>query len=619
MTAFFPNPLPDELLYSAVARYRDMLRLPNEKMLLESLFGSATMVASVEFTGHVDTWLERLPPGHPLTATAVIRSHTTLPYYRPFLPPDRGSDAEERLRSRGGASVCEILGVRASTVPNPPRLRFCPACATEDRECHGSPCWRRVHQLPGVFLCPRHLNVLWESSVSRSPGVHRHAFVSLAEAIHGHSTPLPVAADFAELLGTLARQSRWLLDETPIPPGLATLNARYRALLAERGWVRGKCQLRMAELRDAFVSGTGRRLLALLGCALPVRSHDAEADDWFARLLRRPRTAHHPLRHLLLMRFLGIQPAEFFALKPSRAPAALIPMPAPVVTCRNRVCSSESAGSRVTAGGARIVSCRRCGFTCMERDGRRLRVLRYGPVWERRLGELVAMPEATLRSIALQLGVDTNTVKRQAQRLGVQRPTWRARHTSSESPADRRKALGRHRKVWEQLRVAHPLEGRSTLRERAPATYTYLRRYDRTWFEQHQPPRARTDCRRPRVDWRARDAEMFVLARAAISRLKGRTRPVRISQRAIAREMGHISLIEQHLDRIPETAAFLRDAVESRVEFAARKVALIGAARAGKDPLPRWILVRRANLRPELLAAVADELELWTSTEGGCP
>jgi hypothetical protein len=229
------------------------------------------------------------------------------------------------------------------------------------------------------------------------------------------------------------------------------------------------------------------------------------------------------------------------------------------------------------------------------------------------------MPKATLRWIALQLGVDANTVKQQAQRLGVQRPTWRARHTSNESPADRRKVLGRHRNLWEQLRIAHPLEGRSTLRERAPATYTYLRRYDRTWFEQHQPPRARTDRRRLRVDWHARDAEMLVLARAAVSRLRDRTGPVRISLRAIAREMGHISLIEQHLDRIPETAAFLRDAVESRVEFAARKVALIGAAQAGKDPLPRWILVRRANLRPELVAAVADELERWTSTEGGCP
>ncbi|MFL5381685.1 MAG: TnsD family Tn7-like transposition protein [Longimicrobiaceae bacterium] len=293
-------------------------------------------------------------------------------------------------------------------------------------------------------------------------------------------------------------------------------------------------------------------------------------------------------------------------------------MPAPMVACRNPVCSSESAGSRVAAGGATIVSCRRCGFTCMERDGRRLRVLRYGPIWERRLGELVAMPEAALRWIALQLGVDATTVKQQAQRLGVQRPTWRVRDTSSESAADRRKALGRHRDVWKQLRIAHPLEGRSTLRERAPATYTYLRRYDRTWFEQHQPPRARPDHRRPRVDWHARDAEMLVLARAAVSRLRDRTRPVRISLRAIAGEMGHVSLIEQHLDRIPETATFLRDAVESRVEFAARKVALIGAARAGKAPLPRWLLARRANLRPELVAEVADELELWTSTEGGC-
>jgi hypothetical protein len=133
------------------------------------------------------------------------------------------------------------------------------------------------------------------------------------------------------------------------------------------------------------------------------------------------------------------------------------------------------------------------------------------------------------------------------------------------------------------------------------------------WFDQHQPTRARPIQRRPRIDWSERDRTLLPAARAAVERLRHQDPPIRLTFGRIAAEIGQASLLQQHLARLPLTRAYLHGVVESRVDYAARKVRRRGAVHraAGTIP-PRWLLVREASLRPELAAAVEDELKHWT-------
>ncbi len=55
MIGFFPDPYPDELLYSAFARFGDRSNYRNVATVAKELFGSSTGVAVIFFPNPLDT------------------------------------------------------------------------------------------------------------------------------------------------------------------------------------------------------------------------------------------------------------------------------------------------------------------------------------------------------------------------------------------------------------------------------------------------------------------------------------------------------------------------------------------------------------------------------------
>ncbi len=612
MTALFPALLPEELLYSVIARYRDTMRFANDRAVLAAIFGSPTGIAVVDLPGRLEALLAHLPPGHGYTAETIIRGHTTLPYYLRFVARHRAAEAVERLRWRGSVGLPDLLGIRASTVPSPTHLHFCPACAETDCAAYGAACWRRVHQLPGVLLCPAHQVPLWRSPVRRTQGEGRNVFRSLERDGRAGAQPIPVPDAGATLLRQLAADSWWLLSTPAEPEGLEGLRLRYRRLLEAHGWTRSAKQVRIGDLREAFLARYEDGMLALLGCGLATRTGE---DDWLARLLRKPRAAQHPLHHLLVLRFLGLSPAEFFAGTPpgfgGGGPAPELRAP-----CTSPVCEPwEGRAALQRAAVPGTVRCERCGFTYRPPRGAGSRrvVLAYGPVWEGRLRALVADPRVSLKGAARTLGVDPRTLQRQARRLGVWREewgTWEKVGPGTRRAESVRATTRRHRAAWLRLRLRHPGDGVQALRGRAPATYSHLYRYDRDWLDAHRPPRPRPVGRVARVDWSARDDELRALAEeAAAAMLRESERPVQIRVTTVARRMGQASLLAQHLDRLPLTAAYLNAVVETPAAFAIRKLRWAAEWFATEGCLPpAWKLVRRAALRAALAAELQEEI-----------
>jgi hypothetical protein len=611
VSALFPTPLSDELLYSVLARYQDRVRFPSQRAVLNTTFGRSTITAVVELPGRIGALLDRLVPGHSYRITDLVRHHTTLPYYARFVAPERVEDALHRMRATGGGGLAEILGIRASTVPTPTHLQFCPDCADHDALVCGEPYWRRAHQLPGVWVCPEHDAVLWRSTVRRRDAFGRHAFRSLSGVLGAGAPLVPPTGDHT-LLRALAADTVWLLSGDLDSEGGSALRARYLAALESRGWMRSRLQVRVSDLREAFVAAYGTRTLAALGCQ--VRSETGE-HDWLARLVRKGRAAQHPLHHLLLVRFLGFSARDFFAAAPP-VHAAGSGGYAGGVSCPNPVCESARTGNRcaVSVRGTNH-RCVACGFTFRpaREPGGRPQVLAYGEVWEARLRKSVADPSLSLRAVARELGVNAKTVQLQARRLRVWRPGWAP--ATKPSPTGRLTALEGatpgHKATWLRLRAEHPEDGVQALRARAPAAYSHLYRYVRAWLDQHRPPRPPAKRRAPRVDWPARDRDVAALvseAAAAMLALPGR--PVRLTRAALARRAGHASLIEQHLDRLPLVAEVLAAKEESRVAHGARKVRWATEQLAAEGTaVEAWTLERTAALRPDLAAQLADVID----------
>lgn len=100
------------------------------------------------------------------------------------------------------------------------------------------------------------------------------------------------------------------------------------------------------------------------------------------------------------------------------------------------------------------------------------------------------------------------------------------------------------------------------------------------------------------MDWKRRDAEYAAAVRTAASRLKDAPgRPVQVTRTAIGRALGAISLLRQKLHKMPLAAQVLAGVVETRKQYAVRRVWWAAELYQREDVLPRdWQLVLRANV-----------------------
>jgi hypothetical protein len=239
-------------------------------------------------------------------------------------------------------------------------------------------------------------------------------------------------------------------------------------------------------------------------------------------------------------------------------------------------------------------------------------VVTRGVAWDQRLTELWADGSASVTAIARELNVDSLTVKRHAKRLGFPLVRSRRRHyrlMELKAPlkgirfytvADAER--GRKRAGWRTLLESNPDMPAHQLRHRDNGLYTWLYRHDRDWLRVHLPPRRADHTRRARLDWVHRDHDMALavqhVASDLLSECDGALRkPKRITSSLLGQRTGHRALLQQHLDRLPETAHCLDTVCESWETFALRRIRWVAACYIRERTVPKqWEFVRRAGI-----------------------
>lgn len=585
-----------ELLYSALARFRDAMRYPTARAVNRAAFGHQG-VAVIDLPGHLDDFSRRTAVGGAaaISADEIVRNHTLLPYYALFTPGQRVAAAQQRMRGASARTLHGSLGIRASCVREVVALRFCTHCLRETRQAYGSGHWLTTHQLPGVLVCPRHGAILRLSPVRRSSSRSRLDYVSLeacrsavpadgigAEELGGcRQLATAIAEDSALLLFTLGREDQWrclVMDRSddPTPVGWRAM----RTLLDRAGYVLPSGRIRLAALRRAVGATLTPKVCAVIGVP-PIG--DEASEDWLARLVRPLQEARHPLLYLSLVRALGYSATDLLAA----------------------VADIATPGHAGSVSSPVERSCRPASEDQPSTSHQR----------ELSLAACVADARMSLRAIARTFGVDPKTVQRRALAIGAWRASWTAKVAMARTvdAAQRRSATReRHRQRWTALYRAHPRESRTRLRSRCPATFSYLYRFDRDWLTTHSPARI-LGAARPsrRVDWPARDALLLRHAREVVAALREVSpRPTRIRPATIAHRMGHATLIAQHGDKLPRTQAYLQRQSESREDFGRRRIAQAAQRLlATEGPVARWRLIRLAGLRPDLASALQPQLD----------
>ena len=163
MTGFMPVIYPDELVYSWFCRYYVHSGYPTNRMALEDILYNRHNNPSKEFLGHLNPEMEQVIKNM-YQIDELILEHTMFPQYARFIECANKKDALYRL----GNDFCDAHQLFSILPRNEgdQYLKYCPVCASEDREQYGEAYWHRKHQIRNMDLCIKHRCKLINSKIT---------------------------------------------------------------------------------------------------------------------------------------------------------------------------------------------------------------------------------------------------------------------------------------------------------------------------------------------------------------------------------------------------------------------------------------------------------------------
>ena len=593
---FFPPLYPDELLYSALARYHTYSGNESFKNTMRDLFGCDTVCSAIDLPCDLDSLSKRIPGNNVISKEKLLQEHTLFPYYSHFIPQERLEKIQFEMYFNKGSSIHMLLGLTANGVKPPRNLRYCTFCVRDNRNQYGIAYWHRSHQLPEVRVCYKHQIQLNESIVPYAQKRNKREFVPLDSITSNISTSVVFVENQISLF--IAENSYYLLS-TKFERSVVIDNIRYSYLkeLQSLDMLSAKGRIKFDKLIPSFNTYYGYDLLELMGCTVESNKN----DTWFHKVLRSSGEVIHPLRHIVLHVFLGMNIASTIK-KGSLINTAANPFGNGPWPCLNKVAShfgekiiSSCAITRCSDTGKPVgtFTCS-CGFVYSRRgpdnseiDQMKIsRIKKFGDVWQTKLYELWEDENLSLREKARQLGVAPQTVKRKAILI-------------SETNKQNSNKVNKVPKELKQIKVKRNewlTFKEEKISPQKKAVYSWLYKHDRDWLMQNRP---KYNINNNRIDWDHRDEEMAKKVRGIANQLKI-IKHIKITKTEIGRKMGTLSLIEKKLEKLPKTKRELEKVVETTEQYQIRRIDIsIEELMGSNEILKVWKIAKKAGLKPD--------------------
>lgn len=598
MLPFFCEPYPDELIYSAVARYHYYSGNRHFRDTLQDIYGIQTVIPSLEIGSRMDLLSSAIGPK--FSPEYLVSRHTVYPYYDPFLSEKRKEDLWKDIRETGNALYSRI-GKSAGGICKRNGIWYCSSCAQEEMIRYGECYFHREHQLQGIAFCHRH-----EVPLTRYPvdpkEQSRIGFIRMDHNMISKLMRRPSDNRFDQLQIELAQMAYQLLQ---IPPGKydhQTVRLRYRQLLFEKDLVTGAGRIRQKELHDAVRAYFSDQILTTLESPLI-----SEEESWLSAVVRKPRKSIHPLRHLLLIHFLtGADVEDFFAISDQEiSPFGRGPWP-----CLNKASNHyhlpvvEQVTIKRDCDSGKPVGVFRCscGFAYSRRGPdrdeadrfRAGRIQEFGPVWTARLRELNKPGTLSLREKARILGVDPKTVTKYSipeQETGI--PVLPQQNTDVPKTVTPCKTL----EVQDEEHIDSTTHGedRSLLQRELAGTDSAVQRGTR-----HE------------VDWAARDLKYIEEAKRIHETLLRAEKTTRLSRSAFLRRMGSTAETALKKGLLPLTQKYLTRVTETVKDYQLRRCQrIIDQMIQEKDVVRVWKVQRKAGIRSAAFQKLRPLLEQY--------
>ncbi len=277
---YLPSLEPDETLYSWSCYVHKVSANVSAEKTSQALYGATHTVRQHELPTRVALLAQEI--GVQLPVADLLRQHTVLRCYLPFIHPEKRDEAFRAAAAGEPFWQRSLLGASRSRAISHP-LRLCAACVSADQEQCGRALWHVQHQLPGAWHCSRHEEPLLLAKSRPKQWLAPEAALSEARPIAAPTGASMIAAGVGAAAG---RQLQ--INATGLRNGAI-------ARLQELGVLHSRHSVRHDRLTAWFKSTDMSRL-----CANSDSGLQALADgSWIASQLWRQKR-NHPARWVVL-------------------------------------------------------------------------------------------------------------------------------------------------------------------------------------------------------------------------------------------------------------------------------------------------------------------------------
>lgn len=237
MVGAFPNPLPDEFMYSIIARYHVRSGNRNFRQTNLDLFHyTSRQLSRLDLPNNLNQLVNNLPVLSKQSVENLLQNHTLYPFYVTFLAPLEAGKVKELMRKKINCSIFEIAKVALDSRDITKKfLKFCPLCFEEETQKYGEAYWHRIHQTPGVLVCPIH-GVLLQDSLINADDLHCHAAAS-ENCVVNNNSAVYTDSTMQKLL-IFAKDIEWLMNNSLPFKDLHWLRNQYQNYLIKAGFMK---------------------------------------------------------------------------------------------------------------------------------------------------------------------------------------------------------------------------------------------------------------------------------------------------------------------------------------------------------------------------------------------
>ncbi|EKU44049.1 Tn7-like transposition protein D [Lysinibacillus fusiformis ZB2] len=593
----------DELLYSALARYHQRSGNLNNKDSALDLFGKKKAYIIPDLTTDLERLFNRAKPFTNLSINEWIDYHTLYNYYTNFNSKEIKQNVRDKmLFGSNNNSLHYSTGQVAGTVKEPMYFRYCPNCLEEDIQMYGETYWRTYHQLPSVFICLEHSALLESSSNLIRQGNSSFFYPEIENCLKKNNKDVFSKIEI-ELLRHFAVESS-NLNQKDYKFDQLNLLEIYHYLLHRKGYVKSNGTIDQKRLEEDFIKKFKTDFLILM------QSYPSgvEGQCWLRAITRKHRKSFHPIRHLLLIYFLGesVNTIVQYANKSYRPfgegpylclnPAAEHYLQ-PIITNLKvtRCCDTKRpVGTFSCACG--FVYSRRGPDKTVEDKTNIGRIKMFGDTWLNKLHHLVEREKLNYKACSKILKVDIQTI---------------IKYSKQKNSKDIKKEdhIKSHLKQkWLGLINEYPALTRTELRKKEPSLYMRIYRNDKEWLKEHSPFAKVYSVTNKRVDWVQRDLHILDMVKKAVEDICAKEKPVRITVSSIGKMINNKSLLEKRIDKLPNTKKYIESVKESTTNFQKRRISW-AIDQLKDEELEIWKIMRKAGISEKFIRVLEIEVK----------